>query len=1603
MEEGDEIVQVNYQTVVGWERKHVLELFRESPNEVLLTLKRRPRHTKVYGQIYIKPYRLPSNKKTPYTTRWQHNLPSPRLELLTIPDFTMPLPRHIPKNPSPEPVSILDTVSSMLDTMATDSSESDTEADPPLSIRLYSEKPRSLVQRRATITGTSPTTKHGIDIEQFWRELKQEHNTTFQLRDKAASCAHGLDTVPSSLRPQTCLGIEQTRRRKKIDGLEDKTVQFQERFNELENAHQDETKKLNDSKKGVQFVHNYAKDASSSNKISHGQVPQENNDIINNLNGAIVPLGECISLVNDKFNISQIMQSNKQANTFSGKKRGKLDKSHSTPAYDFVESSETGEKLKSLENNHNKTNSSKADLKNVSTTSLNKTDFHKSLNNPDDINKVLIEIKPEQNESICLNFTGNVAQKISDFEKTLKNSNNSEEKTKVPDLNDSLKKSLHININDVPSKSNIEVNQSSIISPVKTTETSHNNITNNIQENTAKLINLNHGKEDSVYMDNLDREKCKDELKFATSLIEESWKTEYDVDLMRYEKILQTIDDTITDHSKEKEKVFSKISIKQSNNNLNEERFDESPVLAIDDLLTVRESTFLENTLIESNKDLNLKYNDQGNNLQTFRISGPTKKEANKKLEAKNPLTPPEPPPRKYFTKPVEEDPKPNIARPMPTDLNKLQAVEKSKKNDYDYSQKSDRFEIYTHVMEKSTNFLDEHNSIINESKSVSASNTFDNNDKYLRDEKYESFVEKFGGSNHSTLDHYKCEHVPKNTDSPDGLVLSRQTHSPDLKNKFLEKDKISEKSVVNRAMMVARSIGLHGGLSKASGNSPKSNRKKNVLLSKKRNVSVKDMGVGDLEGWLTYRSRGAGGAWAKAWFILKASSMYRFKNQNSLKADCLIALTGFTVSQAPEVKSRKYAFKVYHTGTVFYFSADMEDSLIIWLDAISKATLGADSHSRNSGLFSETDESDGESKTKIKGLHSVDYKVPMEKSFGSLKKSVRKETGFKDHEMSGASLDRKYLRFLGARNQNVPVPTAQFRSYRRVVPTSTPNKKTDIPHSPDLQRTIAGSTFYGLSASQSATDMLSTNQTMGDYRHTTDRCLNSRGRRPEDLHGFITLEEFMLSQQDDEQRRLAYNLSTSSHMTPLTNDHVHIQHKNFNETAVLNEQLNSSIIYGPIKNIEEMPSSSNNVYYGHSKVSETLHSSNASNFELYGTRIEARDEAGSEKSLTRCGNFIKKKSWESNYNQKRRSSENSNVPTSKQNNKKHMLSINTTKLETPDYNNESPYEHHGHNVHSLNNTHNFKPADYSQANDRYLFNDLEPLQRRLIRHDGYCGSSGDLACHTTSETLHHIKKEVSISRKGSFNLTNRRKENVTNSDKNWIDALRRTDKKNNNHDKKGLKHVAQYQPPPIPTSPFEQDRMRAAFEMHLDKNDQVQKANRLKNLFGSKSQQKPSTLDLPKDSQKTLLGSPRLHRAFFRDKGSQQVQQRFSTRSEIQSPSDSGMSRSLSSFSANSQSQALSQSFSSVSSVSDWSLDPSTSNAPSTSTCNSGHLNCQKGYTSTGRNSLSPPTLPYISPPTSPPPDYPGLEYPPIFEPGTYSLTDASLLKSRSKNSQVS
>lgn len=73
-------------------------------------------------------------------------------------------------------------------------------------------------------------------------------------------------------------------------------------------------------------------------------------------------------------------------------------------------------------------------------------------------------------------------------------------------------------------------------------------------------------------------------------------------------------------------------------------------------------------------------------------------------------------------------------------------------------------------------------------------------------------------------------------------------------------------------------------------------------------------------------------------------------------KADKLISLPGFTAAAAPEVKSRQFAFKVYHTGTAFYFAAGCAEELQRWLGCLGAATLGIRPDSATP-YFSETDD----------------------------------------------------------------------------------------------------------------------------------------------------------------------------------------------------------------------------------------------------------------------------------------------------------------------------------------------------------------------------------------------------------------------------------------------------------------------------------------------------------------------------------------------------------------------------------------------------------------------------------------------------------------------
>lgn len=232
--------------------------------------------------------------------------------------------------------------------------------------------------------------------------------------------------------------------------------------------------------------------------------------------------------------------------------------------------------------------------------------------------------------------------------------------------------------------------------------------------------------------------------------------------------------------------------------------------------------------------------------------------------------------------------------------------------------------------------------------------------------------------------------------------------------------------------------------------------KKKNSILAKRRNISLKTLEMGDIQGHLYRRAKDKHGVtyWAKPYFVLTDTSLYGFKTKDSSKADCLIFLLGFTVSLAPEVHSKSFAFKVYHQAKTFYFAAESQQALNQWMDYIRQATLKGNTATLNLSpnrnekeLFSETESSgdefglsqkanlssssllnnsSGQQSSKKSGGDDVPNNGKHEKynlGFGSLKKFTKHSLPFSSHKKDKEKIN----------SSDVPVPTAQYRSYRKV------------------------------------------------------------------------------------------------------------------------------------------------------------------------------------------------------------------------------------------------------------------------------------------------------------------------------------------------------------------------------------------------------------------------------------------------------------------------------------------------------------------------------------------------------------------------------------------
>ena len=139
IEEGDEIIQVNYQTVVGWQLKKLVSTMKEYPTEILLTLKKRPKHSNILGQVIVlKPYKIPSRK----VYHRNHSSSSNRVK------------------------------NAATTTEGSDDDDDDDEAFLPNGkvpkqpngpvYPLVSEKPKFQLKRRATLSGALPTSQTNL-------------------------------------------------------------------------------------------------------------------------------------------------------------------------------------------------------------------------------------------------------------------------------------------------------------------------------------------------------------------------------------------------------------------------------------------------------------------------------------------------------------------------------------------------------------------------------------------------------------------------------------------------------------------------------------------------------------------------------------------------------------------------------------------------------------------------------------------------------------------------------------------------------------------------------------------------------------------------------------------------------------------------------------------------------------------------------------------------------------------------------------------------------------------------------------------------------------------------------------------------------------------------------------------------------------------------------------------------------------------------------------------------------------------------------------------------------------------------------------------------
>uniref|UniRef100_A0A3Q2D285 Pleckstrin homology domain containing, family A member 7a n=1 Tax=Cyprinodon variegatus TaxID=28743 RepID=A0A3Q2D285_CYPVA len=169
-------------------------------------------------------------------------------------------------------------------------------------------------------------------------------------------------------------------------------------------------------------------------------------------------------------------------------------------------------------------------------------------------------------------------------------------------------------------------------------------------------------------------------------------------------------------------------------------------------------------------------------------------------------------------------------------------------------------------------------------------------------------------------------------------FLLQEQSQGPRMMSRYTG-EQLSSTTVSEASTAITSSTVDSTSASKASRSIGRIHSFGKREQSIKRNPNVPVV----VRGWLYKQDSSGMRLWKRKWFVLADFCLFYYKDSREESVLGSIPLPSYVISPVgPEDHiSRKYAFKAEHTGMrTYYFSADTQEDMSIWLKAMNQAAL---------------------------------------------------------------------------------------------------------------------------------------------------------------------------------------------------------------------------------------------------------------------------------------------------------------------------------------------------------------------------------------------------------------------------------------------------------------------------------------------------------------------------------------------------------------------------------------------------------------------------------------------------------------------------------------